>query len=343
MDPIFHRPTAYFWQKKTASRHHLRGFTPGFTLVELLVVIGIIALLISILLPALNKARQASQRTACSAKLEQMMVAAGLFRAEHRDYYPLAGELTGGNPEDFNDTYTQKYVYWNTGPNSGFNAPANLPRGIASITVGLRTEMGFKFMLYDTDAQENAVGSNATGLTQCFFCPSQATNLSDFQNIVTWNGALYSLPATYSNYTIISWSSYLWNEYVVGYNDPYGRLEGHATMVHKPTQTFFACDGLPQNGVVNRYDGAPYGMYTIYNNFPLPHGGSTIYLPNSPAITLADVFTGASYSGITKGGSPSNFDLKRHQGKINVAFCDGHVETRTISAGDLQSIFLVPP
>jgi prepilin-type N-terminal cleavage/methylation domain-containing protein len=61
----------------------------GFTLVELLVVIGIIALLISILIPTLNKAREASQRVACGSNLRQMGLVFQMYANANRDLVPL--------------------------------------------------------------------------------------------------------------------------------------------------------------------------------------------------------------------------------------------------------------
>lgn len=61
----------------------------GFTLVELLVVISIIALLIAILLPALASARKSALRVKCLSQIRQVYLGASLYAMDFKDTYPI--------------------------------------------------------------------------------------------------------------------------------------------------------------------------------------------------------------------------------------------------------------
>jgi len=68
----------------------------GFTLIELLVVVAIIALLISILLPSLNEAREQAKVAKCIANLKGLMTTTHTYFLENNDYFPFVVRSQGG-------------------------------------------------------------------------------------------------------------------------------------------------------------------------------------------------------------------------------------------------------
>ena len=85
----------------------------GFTLVELLVVIGIIALLISVLLPALNKARQSAYAAQCLSNVRQLATASIMFAQERRGYVQTctSDSPSPTNAIKYQDPQRIKWIY----------------------------------------------------------------------------------------------------------------------------------------------------------------------------------------------------------------------------------------
>jgi len=96
----------------------IRSLCRGFTLVELLVVIGIIALLISILLPSLNKARDSAVTVTCASNMRQISLAYMQYAIENRNWI-APGYGPGPDPV----TGAPSAIFWHArlapvGPNS---------------------------------------------------------------------------------------------------------------------------------------------------------------------------------------------------------------------------------
>lgn len=106
---------------RVAAPRHRRP--SGFTLVELLVVIGIIALLIGILLPSLSKARKKAQEAACASNLHQMGLAMSMYVNDWKYYPANIGFHDGDSGQPISIWQTRLRGYMN-GNYNAFYCPA---------------------------------------------------------------------------------------------------------------------------------------------------------------------------------------------------------------------------
>ncbi len=97
----------------------------GFTLIELLVVVSIIALLVSILLPALNQAREQAKKAVDASQLHTIGISLIMYTGEYNGFFPPAYGGFWMNELSF---FTSNYIIANGGDKKTFYCPSNKGR-----------------------------------------------------------------------------------------------------------------------------------------------------------------------------------------------------------------------
>ena len=297
----------------------------AFTLVELLVVIAIIGVLVALLLPAVQAARESARRMQCSNHLKQLGLAA-------HNFHDVEGRLPY-------NTQAQGGWDWNYQRNQrSWSALARMLPYIeqANLKDQLRIEN-----TTPTETVGNTMGQSLSLLStnvHVFFCPSDTAKQTKADNI---RANLQGVTITLSNYKGVNGSNWCWGTFInpKPHNDCDGLQRGNGI--------FFRLDFQKKQRLANITDGTSNTMMfgedipAINAHLTWPYangvGGTTAVPPNwnkKPNGTLYDPY----------GDWPHLYSFRsKHPGGLQFAFADGSVRfiTNSIAAQTYRDLSTV--
>lgn len=266
----------------------------GFTLIELLVVVAIIALLISILLPTLKRAKDQSKQMLCTTRQKSLYNVANLYAADNRGFIPRAIQFT--NPDNPTESGTKVYAFFSSAvlPYLGYTGRVRdfhgMPKAKKHLVRTLREQEIFRCPSYPPEFEDEP---------DVFSGESSKYPGKNPSHFIT---SAFSMPYPESVYSIETNDDLEWNEDggMLGVAVSEGGYEGASRIENMPVEA------QPSTKIyITEVDSlVPWGLssslrfYSFFRTSHLPFGGH-----------------------------PRIGEDQRHPGGMNATFFDGHAQT----------------